>query len=94
MTSEQHPTNPAQIQTNDKNNSREIFGWKMYDWANSAFYTTVVGALFSPYITRLAQDAVGTGKNTELSFPRGLAARDGSLVVADCGNDRLVRFEL
>lgn len=43
----------------DKNNPREIFGWKMYDWANSAFYTTVVGALFSPYLTRLAQTAVG-----------------------------------
>jgi MFS transporter, UMF1 family len=43
----------------DKNDKREIFGWKMYDWANSAFYTTVVGALFSPYITRLAQAAVG-----------------------------------
>ena len=43
----------------DKNDPREVFGWKMYDWANSAFYTTVVGALFSPYITRLAQDAVG-----------------------------------
>jgi MFS transporter, UMF1 family len=42
-----------------KNNPRELFGWKMYDWANSAFYTTVVGALFSPYITRLAQAAVG-----------------------------------
>src|SRR5258705_1285345 len=45
----------------DKNDPREIFGWKMYDWANSAFYTTVVCALFSPYITRLAQDAVGKG---------------------------------
>ncbi|HEX6045420.1 MAG TPA: MFS transporter [Pyrinomonadaceae bacterium] len=43
----------------DKNNPRELFGWKMYDWANSAFYTTVVGALFSPYLTRLAQTAVG-----------------------------------
>ena len=43
----------------EKNNPRELFGWKMYDWANSAFYTTVVGALFSPYITRLAQSAVG-----------------------------------
>src|SRR5947207_10814569 len=42
-----------------KNDRREIFGWKMYDWANSAFYTTVVGALFSPYLTRLAQAAVG-----------------------------------
>jgi UMF1 family MFS transporter len=43
----------------EKNDPREIFGWKMYDWANSAFYTTVVAALFSPYITRLAQTAVG-----------------------------------
>jgi MFS transporter, UMF1 family len=43
----------------DKNDPREVFGWKMYDWANSAFYTTVVGALFSPYLTRLAQSAVG-----------------------------------
>ena len=43
----------------DKNDKREIFGWKMYDWANSAFYTTVVGALFGPYLTRLAQAAVG-----------------------------------
>jgi len=42
-----------------KNDPREIFGWKMYDWANSAFYTTVVGALFAPYLTRLAQAAVG-----------------------------------
>src|SRR3979409_2360065 len=45
----------------NKNDPREIFGWKMYDWANSAFYTTVVGALFSPYVTRLAQGAVGKG---------------------------------
>src|SRR5215208_5402771 len=45
--------------TSDKNDRREIFGWKMYDWANSAFYTTVVGTLFGPYLTRLAQAAVG-----------------------------------
>jgi MFS transporter, UMF1 family len=54
-------TTPAEVvtSTSDKNNPRELFGWKMYDWANSAFYTTVVGALFSPYLTRLAQTAVG-----------------------------------
>jgi UMF1 family MFS transporter len=52
---------PEQSERLEKNNPRELFGWKMYDWANSAFYTTVVGALFSPYITRLAQDAVGKG---------------------------------
>jgi UMF1 family MFS transporter len=43
----------------DKNDKRELFGWKMYDWANSAFSTTVAGALFGPYLTRLAQTAVG-----------------------------------
>ena len=47
------------VNSSNKNNPRELFGWKMYDWANSAFYTTVVGALFSPYLTRLAQNAVG-----------------------------------
>src|ERR1044071_7570533 len=52
-------TEASATSNNDKNNPRELFGWKMYDWANSAFYTTVVGALFSPYITRLAQGAVG-----------------------------------
>ena len=44
---------------NHKNDPRELFGWKMYDWANSGFYTTVIGTLFSPYLTRLAQTAVG-----------------------------------
>ena len=55
-------TKPSEVgvtSNSDKNNPRELFGWKMYDWANSAFYTTVVGALFSPYLTRLAQTAVG-----------------------------------
>jgi MFS transporter, UMF1 family len=42
-----------------KNNPREVFGWKMYDWANSAFYTTVVGALYGPYLTELTQRALG-----------------------------------
>ena len=41
------------------NDRREIFGWTMYDWANSAFSTTVAAALFAPYLTALAQKAVG-----------------------------------
>src|ERR1051326_1803656 len=41
------------------NERREIFGWMMYDWANSAFSTTVAGALLSPYVTSLAQSVVG-----------------------------------
>jgi MFS transporter, UMF1 family len=42
-----------------KNNPREVFGWKMYDWANSAFSTTIVGALYGPYLTEITQRAVG-----------------------------------
>jgi UMF1 family MFS transporter len=41
------------------NDRREIFGWMLYDWANSAFYTTVVGALLGPYLIALAQADVG-----------------------------------
>jgi len=43
----------------DKNNRKEIFGWMMYDWANSAFFTTTVGVLIGPYLLELAQNAVG-----------------------------------
>jgi UMF1 family MFS transporter len=44
---------------NPKNNPREIFGWKMYDWANSAFSTVIVGALYGPYLTEVTQRVVG-----------------------------------
>lgn len=39
------------------NDRREIFGWTMYDWANSAFSTTVVSVFFGPYLSALAQTA-------------------------------------
>ncbi|HKB69049.1 MAG TPA: MFS transporter [Pyrinomonadaceae bacterium] len=48
-----------QAQHPEKNNPREVFGWKMYDWANSAFSTTIVGALFGPYVTEITQRVVG-----------------------------------
>jgi UMF1 family MFS transporter len=42
-----------------KNDQKEIFGWVTYDWANSAFFTTVVGVLVGPFLLGLAQKAVG-----------------------------------
>ncbi|HUN23867.1 MAG TPA: MFS transporter [Anaerolineales bacterium] len=39
------------------NDKKEIFGWMMYDWANSAFSTTIGAALLGPYITTLAENA-------------------------------------
>jgi UMF1 family MFS transporter len=41
------------------NDRKEIFGWIMYDWANSAFFTTTVGVLIGPYLISLAEKAVG-----------------------------------
>ena len=42
-----------------RENRREIVGWLVYDWANSAFQTTVVTVLIGPYLTTLAQHDVG-----------------------------------
>jgi UMF1 family MFS transporter len=39
------------------NDKREIFGWAMYDWANSAFSTTVVTVFLGPYVSALARTA-------------------------------------
>ncbi|MEZ5306931.1 MAG: MFS transporter [Pyrinomonadaceae bacterium] len=50
-----------------KNDRREVFGWLMYDWANSAFYTTVISVLLGPYLTALAQSHVGDN-GTVMSF--------------------------
>jgi UMF1 family MFS transporter len=40
-----------------QNDKREIFGWGMYDWANSAFSTTVGTVFLGPYLASLARDA-------------------------------------
>ncbi len=42
------------------NNPREITGWAMYDWANSAFSTTVVTTFLGPYLVSLAEAQGGT----------------------------------
>jgi UMF1 family MFS transporter len=53
------PRPHSQAAAMEKNNPREVFGWKVYDWANSAFSTTIVGALYGPYLTDATQRAVG-----------------------------------
>ncbi len=47
------------METAVKDDPGEIFAWSMYDWANSAFSTTVVTVLAGPYLTALAQSDVG-----------------------------------
>jgi MFS transporter, UMF1 family len=49
-----------------KNDKREIFGWAMYDWANSAFSTTVAVVFLGPYVASLARAAAGTSSTVSL----------------------------
>jgi len=52
-------------QVNDK---REIFGWAMYDWANSAFSTTVGTVFLAPYVAALARSAAEAAGTETVSF--------------------------
>jgi UMF1 family MFS transporter len=66
-----HEDSQRHRQTNDR---REIFGWVMYDWANSAFSTTVATTLLGVYLTGLAQNILGEN-GTVISFgPLGRVA--------------------
>ncbi len=40
----------------DKSKRREIFGWAMYDFANSAFATTILAAVLPIYFASLVPD--------------------------------------
>lgn len=58
------------------NNRRsEQRGWYFYDWANSAFSTTVVTVFLGPYLTTLANSAAGTDGFLDLF---GLRLKAGS----------------
>jgi MFS transporter, UMF1 family len=50
------------------NDKREIFGWAMYDWANSAFSTTVGTVFLAPYVASLARAAAERAGTTNVSF--------------------------
>jgi len=50
------------------NDRREIFGWAMYDWANSAFSTTIGTVFLGPYVASLARTAAEAAGTTTVSF--------------------------
>jgi len=58
------------------NNKREIFGWAMYDWANSAFSTTIGTVFLGPYVANLAASA---GQ----AYPDGMARLYGIPIAPD-----------
>jgi UMF1 family MFS transporter len=60
---------------------RERVGWYFYDWANSAFSTTVIAVFLSPYLTNIAERAAGcTGDDcTDATvYPLGIPVAAGS----------------
>src|SRR5512135_2303238 len=58
------------------NDKREIFGWAMYDWANSAFSTTVATVFLGPYLANLASGAAAAN-------PDGMARLLGIPIAPD-----------
>ena len=63
----------AAVQMNDK---REIRGWAMYDWANSAFSTTVGTVFLGPYLASLTAEAAK-------AFSDGMARLAGIPIAPD-----------
>ncbi|HXU38200.1 MAG TPA: MFS transporter [Blastocatellia bacterium] len=61
------------------NNRREQVGWYFYDWANSAFYTTVVTVFLGPYLTGVAKAAAESlGPDNTFIHPLGIKVFYGS----------------
>ncbi len=50
------------------NDRREIFGWAMYDWASSAFTTTIGTVFLGPYVASLARTAAEAAGTATVSF--------------------------
>jgi UMF1 family MFS transporter len=64
--------------------SKEQHAWYWYDWANSAYYTTVLSVLFAPYMITVAGRAAGCGSSADDTCDRtvdvlGLHLAAGSL---------------
>ena len=60
-------------------NRREQVGWYFYDWANSAFYTTVVTVFLGPYLTGIAKAAAESlGEGKTFVYPLGIKVFYGS----------------
>nr|WP_068923950.1 MFS transporter [Planobispora rosea] len=51
-------TSPV-VEETPQSRRREQFGWYWYDWANSAFPTTVLTVFLGPYLTTIAESAAG-----------------------------------
>ncbi|MDD3125602.1 MAG: MFS transporter, partial [Candidatus Kapabacteria bacterium] len=46
-----------------QSNKKERLGWYIYDWANSAFSTTVITVFIGPYLSSIAANAADPDGN-------------------------------
>ena len=53
------PLPPTALYDSPADRRREQRGWYWYDWANSAFPTTVLTVFLGPYLTEIAEAAAG-----------------------------------
>jgi MFS transporter, UMF1 family len=70
-----------------KANRHQVLGWAMYDWANSAFSTTVVAVFLGPYLASLAREAAK-------SAPDGVARFFGLPMAPDSFLPFMVSFSV
>src|SRR5689334_24184021 len=67
----------ADVETRPELSSRrERVGWYFYDWANSAFATTVVTVFLGPYLGSIADNAADAHGRVH---PFGIPVASGSL---------------
>ena len=82
MTEDEGPDPIADLTPLRESRRREQRAWYWYDWANSAYYTTVLTVLFAPYMITVAGRAAGCGDvdpcNKTVSV-LGIAVSVGSL---------------
>ena len=66
---------PASAAASDLNHKREIRAWTMYDWANSAFATTIMAAVFPIFYATLgAVGETGAIMTSRWGFTTAIAA--------------------
>jgi MFS transporter, UMF1 family len=74
-------TSPAE----ERSSRRERVGWYFYDWANSAFSTTVISVFLGPYLSSVAEHAAGCGGDGQVDcagmrlHPLGIPVAPGSV---------------
>ncbi|MEO3890037.1 MFS transporter [Nonomuraea sp. B5E05] len=78
------PAPPGALDDSPAARRREQRGWYLYDWANSAFYTTIISVFLGPYLIPVAKTAACAQDFPGMASGQCVAAFD-DLVIANPG---------